>query len=165
MRSFINVRIHKFSPFFQSRPLSYPQNTTASKASTASRASTGIEKKSPRQSTLRESLGLVMVHSVVEHNLGYTLYTMENLKVPYKELTRVLRIASIILKSPFINDMINRTMMMIIFMVINTLLVVLALFLSVQFIYVLVIIIVNGVISDHPYKGSVGSPQDSHKGT
>nr|DAE51224.1 MAG TPA: hypothetical protein [Caudoviricetes sp.] len=105
-----------------------------------------------------------MVHSVVEHNLGYTLYTMENLKVPYKELTRVLRIASIILKSPFINDMINRTMMMIIFMVINTLLVVLALFL-VQFIYVLVIIIVNGVISDHPYKGSVGSPQDSHKGT
>lgn len=60
--------------------------------------------------------------------------------------------------------------MMIIFMVINTLLVVLvllvvlALFL-VQFIYVLVIIIVNGVISDHPYKGSVGSPQDSHKGT
>ena len=92
-----------------------------------------------------------MVHSVVEHNLGYTLYTMENLKVPYKELTRVLRIASIILKSPFINDMINRTMMMIIFMVINTLLVVLALFL-VQFIYVLVIIIVNGVISDHPYK-------------
>ena len=38
-----------------------------------------------------------MVHSVVvvvvEHNLGYTLYTMENLKVPYKELTRVLRIA------------------------------------------------------------------------
>lgn len=101
-----------------------------------------------------------MVHSVVEHNLGYTLYTMENLKVPYKELTRVLRIASIILKSPFINDMINRTMMMIIFMVINTLLVVLALFL-VQFIYVLV----NDVISDHPYKGSVGSPQDSHKGT
>ena len=54
--------------------------------------------------------------------------------------------------------------MMIIFMVINTLLVVLALFL-VQFIYVLVIIIVNGVISDHSYKGSVGSPQDSHKGT
>lgn len=111
-----------------------------------------------------------MVHSVVEHNLGYTLYTMENLKVPYKELTRVLRIASIIFKSPFINDMINRTMMMIIFMVINTLLVVLdllvvlALFL-VQFIYVLVIIIVNDVISDHPYKGSVGSPQDSHKGT
>lgn len=155
MRSFINVRVHKFSSFFQSRPLSYPQNTTAS---------TGIEKKSPRQSTLRESLGLVMVHSVVEHNLGYTLYTMENLKVPYKELTRVLRIASIILKSPFINDMINRTMMMIIFMVINTLLVVLALFL-VQFIYVLVIIIVNDVISDHPYKGSVGSPQDSHKGT
>lgn len=100
-----------------------------------------------------------MVHSVVEHNLGYTLYTMENLKVPYKEPTRVLRIASIILKSPFINDMINRTMMMIIFMVINTL------FLLVQFIYVLVIIIVNGVISDHPYKGSVGSPQDSHKGT
>lgn len=103
-----------------------------------------------------------MVHNVVviiEHNLGYTLYTMENLKVPYKELTRVLRIASIILKSPFINDMINRTMMMIIFMVINTL------FLLVQFIYVLVIIIVNGVISDHPYKGSVGSPQDSHKGT
>lgn len=42
--------------------------------------------------------------------------------------------------------------MMIIFMVINTLLVVLALFL-VQFIYVLIIIIVNGV---HPYKGSVG---------
>nr|DAE51223.1 MAG TPA: hypothetical protein [Caudoviricetes sp.] len=36
MRSFINVRVHKFSPFFQSRPLSYPQNTTAS---------TGIEKK------------------------------------------------------------------------------------------------------------------------
>lgn len=100
-----------------------------------------------------------MVHSVVEHNLGYTLYTMENLKVPYKELTRVLRIASIILRSPFINDMINRTMMMIIFMVINTL------FLLVQFIYVLVIIIVNDVISDHPYKGSVGSPQDSHKGT
>ena len=99
-----------------------------------------------------------MVHSVVEHNLGYTLYTMENLKVPYKELTRVLRIASIILKSPFINDMINRTMMMIIFMVINTLFLV-------QFIYVLVIIIVNDVISDHPYKGSVGSPQDSHKGT
>lgn len=55
--------------------------------------------------------------------------------------------------------------MMIIFMVINTLLVVLALILLVQFIYVLVIIIVNGVISDHPYKGSVGSPQDSHKGT
>lgn len=48
--------------------------------------------------------------------------------------------------------------MMIIFMVINTLFLV-------QFIYVLVIIIVNGVISDHPYKGSVGSPQDSHKGT
>ena len=161
MRSFVNVRVHKFSPFFQSRPLSYPQNTTAS---TASRASTGIEKKAPDNPHLRESLGLVMVHSVVEHNLGYTLYTMENLKVPYKELTRVLRIASIILKSPFINDMINRTMMMIIFMVINTLLVVLALFL-VQFIYVLVIIIVNGVISDHPYKGSVGSPQDSHKGT
>lgn len=47
--------------------------------------------------------------------------------------------------------------MMITFIVINTL------FLLVQFIYVLVIIIVNGVISDHPYKGSVGSPQDSHK--
>lgn len=155
MRSFINVRVHKFSPFFQSRPLSYPQNTTAS---------TGIEKKALDSPHLRESLGLVMVHSVVEHNLGYTLYTMENLKVPYKELTRVLRIASIILKSPFINDMINRTMTMIIFMVINTLLDVLALFL-VQFIYVLVIIIVNDVISDHPYKGSVGSPQDSHKGT
>lgn len=42
--------------------------------------------------------------------------------------------------------------MMIIFMVVNTLLVVLALFL-VQFIYV--IIIVNDV---HPYKGSVGLP-------
>lgn len=41
--------------------------------------------------------------------------------------------------------------MMIIFMVINTLFLV-------QFIYVLVIIIVNDVISDHPYKGSVGSP-------
>ena len=79
-----------------------------------------------------------MVHSVViviiEHNLGYTLYTMENLKVPYKELTRVLRIASIILKSPFINDMINRTMMMIIFMVINTLFLV-------QFIYALFIVV------------------------
>lgn len=157
MRSFINVRVHKFSPFFQSRPLSYhpqAQNTTAS---------TGIEKKALDNPHLRESLGLVMVHSVVvvEHNLGYTLYTMENLKVPYKELTRVLRTASIILKSPFINDMINRTMMMIIFMVIITLF----LLLLVQFIYVLVIIIVNDVISDHPYKGSVGSPQDSHKGT
>lgn len=44
--------------------------------------------------------------------------------------------------------------MMIIFMVINTLLVVLALFL-VQFIYVLVIIII--IVNDvHPYKGSVG---------
>lgn len=42
--------------------------------------------------------------------------------------------------------------MMIIFMVINTLLVVLALFL-VQFIYVIIIIIVKDV---HPYKGSVG---------
>lgn len=161
MRSFINVRVHKFSPFFQSRPLSYPQLALLAQNTTAS---TGIEKKALDSPHLRESLGLVMVHSVVEHNLGYTLYTMENLKVPYKELTRVLRIASIILKSPFINDMINRTMMMIIFMVINTLLVVLALFL-VQFIYVLVIIIVNDVISDHPYKGSVGSPQDSHKGT
>ena len=164
MRSFVNVRVHKFSPFFQSRPLSYPQLALLAQNTTASKASTGIEKKALDNPHLRESLGLVMVHSVVEHNLGYTLYTMENLKVPYKELTRVLRIASIILKSPFINDMINRTMMMIIFMVINTLLVVLALFL-VQFIYVLVIIIVNGVISDHPYKGSVGSPQDSHKGT
>ena len=157
MRSFLNVRVHKFSPFFQSRPLSYttgyPQNTTARVLAQESK------KKAPDNPHLRESLGLVMVHSVVEHNLGYTLYTMENLKVPYKELTRVLRIASIILKSPFINDMINRTMMMIIFMVINTL------FLLVQFIYVLVIIIVNGAISDHPYKGSVGSPQDSHKGT
>ena len=164
MRSFINVRVHKFSPFFQSRPLSYPQLALLAQNTTASTASTGIEKKALDSPHLRESLGLVMVHSVVEHNLGYTLYTMENLKVPYKELTRVLRIASIILKSPFINDMINRTMTMIIFMVINTLLVVLALFL-VQFIYVLVIIIVNDVISDHPYKGSVGSPQDSHKGT
>nr|DAW76513.1 MAG TPA: hypothetical protein [Caudoviricetes sp.] len=42
--------------------------------------------------------------------------------------------------------MINRTMMMIIFMVINTLFLV-------QFIYVLIIIIVKDV---HPYKGSVG---------
>ena len=63
------------------------------------------------------------------------------------ELTRVLRIASIILKSPFINDIMNRTMMMMILMVVNT-------FDLVQFIYVLVIII-NDV---HPYKGSVGSP-------
>ena len=66
----------------------------------------------------------------------------------YKELTRVLKTASIMLKSPFINDMINRTMMMIIFMVINTLFLV-------QFIYVLVIIII--IVNDvHPYKGSVG---------
>ena len=63
------------------------------------------------------------------------------------ELTSVLRIASIILKSPFINDIMNRTMMMMILMVVNT-------FDLVQFIYVLVIII-NDV---HPYKGSVGSP-------
>ena len=63
------------------------------------------------------------------------------------ELTRVLRIASIILKSPFINDIMNRTMMMMILMVVNT-------FALVQFIYVLVIII-NDV---HSYKGSVGSP-------
>ena len=63
------------------------------------------------------------------------------------ELTRVLRIASIILKSPFINDIMNRTMMMMILMVVNT-------FDLVQFIYVLIIII-NDV---HPYKGSVGSP-------
>ena len=63
------------------------------------------------------------------------------------ELTRVLRIASIILKSPFINDIMNRTMMMMILMVVNT-------FDLVQFIYVLVIII-NDV---HSYKGSVGSP-------
>lgn len=157
MRSFINVRVHKFSPFFQSG-----LSTGHHRLSTD--LSTGIEKKALDNPHLRESLGLVMVHSVVKHNLGYTLYTMEILKVPYKELTRVLRIASIILKSPFINDMINRTMTMIIFMIIDTLLVVLALFL-VQFIYVLVIIIINDVISDHPYKGSVGSPQDSHKGT
>ena len=63
------------------------------------------------------------------------------------ELTSVLRIASIILKSPFINDIMNRTMMMMILMVVNT-------FDLVQFIYVLVIIINDG----HPYKGSVGSP-------
>ena len=41
--------------------------------------------------------------------------------------------------------------MMMILMVVNT-------FDLVQFIYVLAIIVVNDVINDHPYKGSVGSP-------